>query len=73
MNEHEARLAIVARITDVLFDLAAEGMEPDDDADEMRDALGDAAELIMEALGLEVESIDDKAVIVRLASIDPNG
>lgn len=72
MNEHEARLAIATRIADVLFDLAQDGMEPDDDADEMRDALDDAAELIMEALGLEVVSVDSEAATVRLSGIDTN-
>lgn len=72
MNEHEARLAISTRIADVLFDLAQDGMEPDDDVDEMRDALSDAADLIMEALGLEIVSVEGSVVITHLTGLDPN-
>lgn len=72
MNEHEARMAIASRISEVLLDLAQDGLEESDDIEEMRDAMDDAAELVMEALGIEVVSISGPQVSVRMTVPDPD-
>lgn len=72
MNEHEARLGIVTRIAEVLLDLAQDGLEEGDDLDEMRDAMSDAAELVMEALGVEVVSVEGSTALIRVSNIDPD-
>lgn len=58
MNNHEARLAILDTIRDVLLDLAD---APADDLD-VADAMGEAAELLLDALGLEVVETSDGRV-----------
>jgi hypothetical protein len=64
MNNHEARLAILDVIRDVLLDLAD---APADDLD-VADAMGEAAELILEALGLQVADVDHPQVTCVLDS-----
>lgn len=65
MNEHEARLAIVQQISDVLFDLADDGTEEFDVAD-MVEVMMDAANLLLESLQAEVVGVDDDGVLLRV-------
>ena len=63
MNEHEARLAIITRVRDVLLDLADDGTE---DVTDLAAAMLDAAELIIEAIGLEVIATDPLTVSLTI-------
>lgn len=62
MNVFEARLAIIERIRDCLLDLADEGGEAEalDDAAylDMEASMADAAEILLDALELQVVSVD---------------
>lgn len=59
MNEHEARLKLVWRIRDVLLDLADDGTE---DINELQDAMADTAEILLDALGLEIVGIEGDVI-----------
>ena len=63
MNEHEARLAIITRVRDVLLDLADDGTE---DVTDLSSAMLDASELIIEAIGLEVITTDPLTVSLTI-------
>lgn len=68
MNEFEARLWVVRTIRDVLLDLA-EFDDPDladEERAEMEESMMEAAELIMEALGMDVTDVDGNAVLATL-------
>jgi hypothetical protein len=54
----QANLWIVARIADVLVDLADDGEDDSIDVDELHDQMQNVAEMIVEALNLRVESAD---------------
>ena len=59
---HEARIAVLQRISDLLYDLSdGEEMTPAE-ADEFRAAMGDAAEIILEVLDFKVVSVDGDVV-----------
>jgi hypothetical protein len=60
MNVHAARLAITEVIRDVLLDLAdAEGELSEDEYIEMEETLLDAADLILDSLGVQVLAVTD--------------
>lgn len=63
MNEHEARLAIVTRVRDILLDLADDGTE---DISDLTAAMLDAAELVLEGIGLEVLTTDPLTVSLAI-------
>lgn len=68
MNEFEARLWVVRTIRDVLLDLA-DVDDPDLESEErveMEESMLEAAELIMEALGMDVTDVDGNAVLATL-------
>jgi hypothetical protein len=68
MNEFEARLWVVRTIRDVLLDLA-DADDPElgeDDRAEMEESMLEAAELIMEALGMDVTDVDGNAILATL-------
>lgn len=62
----EARLKILERISDLLYDLSdGEDMSPAE-AQEFREAMADAAEIILEVLDCEVLSVEGDRVHVSL-------
>lgn len=66
---YDTRLAILREIANVLVDLA--DMDPtDDDFEEFVAAMEDAADIILEALGLDVVTIDADGIhaILRLGT-----
>lgn len=62
MNEYEARLAIVTLIRDVLIDLTNDGESTQEDID----AMGDAADIIVEGLGFEIVSVEGSKIIISV-------
>lgn len=73
MNEHEARLEIVRTLRDVLVDLADDGEVSQEDLDAMDASMLDAAELLLEALELQVVSVGpdgEVTVTVLLGDVD---
>jgi hypothetical protein len=66
MNEHEVRLGLVRVIRDVLVDLAAEDGTENDDLLAMEEAMTDAADIILDALQVEVVSAEDQLDDVTL-------
>lgn len=73
MNVHTARLMMVEVIRDVLLDLAdADGDLSDDEYVEMEDTLTDAAELILDALSVEVVEVAEAGVVtVTMTLLSP--
>lgn len=67
MNVNEARLALAEEITNILMDLTDES-ETGSPAEiaELRDAMGDATDIIMEALQVEVLSVDGDVLTVSM-------
>lgn len=63
MNTNEARLKIHGAITEVLLAMLAEDDAGPDELDEMEDAMGQLADIIMEDLGLEVTSVNEDGTI----------
>ena len=61
MNEFEARLEVINRMRDVLVSLS----EVDPTPEEV-DAMGDVAEILAEAIGLEVVGTDGPLIIAHL-------
>lgn len=61
MNEFEARLEVMNRMRDVLVSLS----EADPTPEEI-DAMGDVAEILVEAIGLEVVGTDGPLIIAHL-------
>lgn len=68
MDSYEARLNIIDRISEILLDLAGDDEVSQQELEEMRDAMRDAAEVLLEGIGFEVVSVDAKDVIT--ATID---
>lgn len=62
MNEYEARLAIQTVIRDVLLDLSEEPLSPDE-----TELMGDVADMILEALELEVVGVNDPTVACHVS------
>lgn len=71
MNTNEARLGIIDTITDVLLDLSDDEELTDDERDNLREAMADAADLICEALDLEVRSVGADGITVRVVVPQP--
>lgn len=64
MNVSEARVAILDLVADVLVELGDDG---EIDSGELREAMEDAAEMVLDALDLEVTSVnDDGSLTVRV-------
>ena len=66
MNTNEARLAIIETIADVLFELSDDEDLPAVDREDLRDAMADAADLICEALDLDVVDVADGVLSVQV-------
>ena len=67
MNLNEARLALHEELAEVLTDLTDEdGTATPEELAEVRDAMGDAVDIIFEALDLEVISVTDGKVTVTI-------
>lgn len=72
MNLNEARMNILNYISDVLFDLADDPDLSPGEREEVRDAMGDAADMLMDSLDLQVVQIeDDGTFVVHLFPQDP--
>ena len=67
MNLNEARLALAEEITNILIDLTdeSETASPAELAD-LRDAMGDATDIILEALQVEVLTVDGDKLTVSM-------
>lgn len=68
MNAHEARLYIVSVMTEILFDLSDGDDLSDAERKEIRESLADAADLIVEALDINVVSVDGRTINVTMTS-----
>lgn len=67
-NAHEARLEILSRVAGLLEDLA---VEPDEELDEreaqdLREAMRDAAEMILDELNLEVVEVNEGIITATM-------
>lgn len=67
MNEHEARLFILHQIRDVLTDLAAETSEVTQDD---LDSFTDVAEIMMEALGIDIVKVEGDKIHTTMTVLD---
>jgi uncharacterized ubiquitin-like protein YukD len=54
MNEPEARIALLEHIADVLLDLTEEEDASIDDREDMREAMRDLADILLESLDAEI-------------------
>ena len=71
MNRYEARLDIVRRIRSVLVDLAdGEDLDAVEFA-ELEQSMTDAAEIVLEALGLEVTDVTADGILATLSVTEP--
>ena len=71
MNINETRIAIVEEIAEILYDLTEDEEATAETKQELRDAMADAADIIAEALDLEVVEIADGIATVRLNIAGP--
>jgi hypothetical protein len=71
MNRYEARLDIVRRIRSVLVDLAdGEDLNSVEFA-ELEQSMTDAAEIVLEALGLDVIDVTAEGILATLSVTEP--
>lgn len=66
MNEFEARLWVVKTIRDVLLDLADSEDVSAEEYVEMEQGMNDAAEIILEALSMDITDVDGDAILATL-------
>lgn len=72
MNINEARVVIVEEIAEILYDLTEDEDATAEVKQELRDAMADAADIIAEALDLEVVEMADGIATVRLNLAGPD-
>ncbi len=63
MNISEARLKIHRQILDVLVSLALDDTTSDQEIADLEEDMAEVAELIMENIGLEIQSVDDESIV----------
>ena len=63
MNISEARLKIHRQILDVLVSLALDDTTSDQEIADLEEDMAEVAELIMENIGLEIQSVDDDSIV----------
>jgi hypothetical protein len=63
MNISEARLKIHRQILDVLVSLALDDTTSDQEVADLEEDMAEVAELIMENIGLEIQSVDDESIV----------
>jgi hypothetical protein len=63
MNIPEARLKIHRQILDVLVSLALDDTTSDQEIADLEEDMAEVAELIMENIGLEIQSVDDESIV----------
>ena len=73
MNVNEARMVIVEEFAEILLDLTDEDAGTAEEREALRVAMLDAADIIAEALDLEVVDITDGIETVRLNIAGPDG
>jgi hypothetical protein len=73
MNVNEARMVIVEEFAEILLDLTDEDAGTAEEREALRVAMLDAADIIAEALDLEVVDITDGIATVRLNIAGPDG
>jgi transposase len=67
MNANEARLRIHGTITEVLVTMAMDDNATDEEIEALEEEMGELADVIMEDLGVEVNSVnEDKSMNVTL-------
>lgn len=66
MNEYDVRLRVVREIRDLLVALAVEDEVGEAEVLEIEESMTDAADLLLEAIGFEVVSIDGAVVTARI-------
>lgn len=72
MNVNEARMVIVEEFAEILLDLTDEDAGTAEEREALRVAMLDAADIIAEALDLEVVDITDGIATVRLNIAGPD-
>ena len=75
MNISEARLKIHRQILDVLVSLALDDTTSDQEIADLEEDMAEVAELIMENIGLEIQSVDDESIVkatLNVATPDEN-
>lgn len=66
MNEHDVRLRVVREFRDLLVALAVEDGVDEAEVLGIEESMTDAADLLLEAIGFEVVSIDGTVVTARI-------
>jgi hypothetical protein len=69
MNISEARLKIHRQILDVLVSLALDDTTSDQEVADLEEDMAEVAELIMENIGLEIQSVDDESIVKATLSV----
>jgi hypothetical protein len=69
MNISEARLKIHRQILDVLVSLALDDTTSDQEIAELEEDMSEVAELIMENIGLVVNSVDDDSIVMATLNV----
>lgn len=72
MNTNEARVVIVEEIAEILFDLSEDEDQTASDKMVLKEAMLDAADIIAEALDLQVLDFADGFATVRLNLAGPD-
>lgn len=70
MNEHDVRLRVVREFRDLLVALAVEDGVDEAEVLGIEESMTDAADLLLEAIGFEVVSIDGTVVTARITLPD---
>jgi len=69
MTPNEARMLIVEELANILYDLTDEEDGTPEERETLRVAMGDAADILAEALDLEVVSVTDGVATVTLTLV----
>jgi hypothetical protein len=69
MNISEARLKIHRQILDVLVSLALDDTTSDQEIAELEEDMSEVAELIMENIGLVINSVDDDSIVMATLNV----